>query len=429
MARLTGAQIAQLARQRAQQAKAEQKALNAEMNKAKQARNQIEKERDDAWTALAAALVPTLDVAVLDARAKQLGLPAIASAPVKQQYDAFVARHQQAKAQLDVDPLFVRREELENEAQIKLAELGDAIAPLKQSVEALEGEPYFAELVRVGYGTDGYTGRFWQLSYYRHWKNGDAVVEKHGARLKCTKFGEIRTKYLAEHDALKALLDEQRGIARQRKAVAERAAAHGETIAALREAPERVLAQVHGVMKAHLSPIEPNDLAKVFAGDPSMDLALKRVVGTAKKREYLDAMDKQWLSAPFTDLGNAVDKYSHTEQKYSRQKNWSRAFDVDVDRMFPDKSQSWWKRRQRWSTGYDRMMAFDAYDRAYLRDDYLWWDLYMGRDFDGSFIPEVSRLRSSNDYLRYELDQERASAAVANAQLDRDERMLSGDVS
>ncbi|HEY4222379.1 MAG TPA: hypothetical protein VGO62_13585, partial [Myxococcota bacterium] len=88
--RTTGAIISQVASHRGSLARMEIAAIDQELRKSRDAKSALGKEIDDAWAALAAALVPSLALDVLDGRAQQLGLPAIASGTVTAQHAAYV---------------------------------------------------------------------------------------------------------------------------------------------------------------------------------------------------------------------------------------------------------------------------------------------------------------------------------------------------
>ena len=412
---VTGQQLQALARQRGQSARAELQELDAEGVRARRERKRLDDAYEKAWADLATSAVPSLSPPLLDERAARFRMPSLAWPSVQAQIAAYTDKQQQAIAAVDVDPAYLRREDIENTIAIQLAELADAVAPLLESVSALEAEPYFAELVRVGYDSDGYSGRFWQLSYYRHWQHADLVVAKHAARMRATRFCEIAAKYRAEQDALRPLLDDKRTHDNRRAALqrlVDKRATAERNLAGL---DERMLKAVQGSLQTHLRALALDDVKDLVAGDAVLETALKRVVGVDKQRSYLAAMEQQFLQAHRPALEQLVSKAARADAKYSRPKNWSRRFDVDPNRAFPDKSAAWLKRRQRFSAGSTRLLGFNEWDRANLSSNFLWWDLFFDGGFDGGldgdFVPEVRELRHSG----------RAMAAVARQNRRSDE--------
>lgn len=387
---VTGNQAFGIAQRYEQTLARELSALEEDVRSHEEALGRAESEMEGAWYDLAAAILPSLDDTCLDAAAARLKLPLVGAAAVRAALVAELEKHGAEVERLENDPTWRDREAGRNEVAIRLAELKDAIAPLRESVTALENEPYFAELIRIGWDSDSYLGKWWQLTHYVYWKHGDLVVERHGARLRAERFADIRAKYLAEQEALRALYDERRRLRQKHEAIEQLERAMEEAREGLRTAHTRVLEQTRGKVVEHLRPLSADDIAALFVGDEQLLLLLKRVVGLTKKRDYLQAIGEEWLRRPEAQLTALAAKVKRAKAKYGKVKNWNLPFDRDeVMRRFPDKADSWARRRQRWHTARDRLAGFHEWDRGSLASDFLWWDLFFDGRLDGDFIPEV----------------------------------------
>ncbi len=414
----SGIQLLDIARERRALAAGELKAVKKDIADAERDIKKLDAAVDEAWADLAAAVVPSLDGAWLDARASQLHLPWIAQEHVKQQHEEYVRAQQAVVAAVDADPRAAPG--ADNAIAIKLAEVDDAIRPLHDSVTTLESEPYFAELIRTNYDTDAYVGRFWQLSYYRHWKNADIIVAKHGTRMRVTRFAELRDKYKEEQAALGSLIGEKRRLERARNEVAGLLQKRDAAARAVENAAARTLGVVRSKVQSHLRPVALDAVAQLFPGEEGVEFRLKRIAGVQKKRDYARAMMEHFLLSTRDNLSRVVQKASRAETKYGRAKNARRTFQVDVDRAFPDKRDAWRKRRDRFSFGMRRLSAFDDWSRGSLAGDFLWWDVFMDGSLDGRFIPEVGSAGASS----------KAHAAVAaRQQALLDDQALELDVS
>ncbi|HEY0134867.1 MAG TPA: hypothetical protein VGB85_12325, partial [Nannocystis sp.] len=85
----------------------------------------------EAWEHLGAVLVPELAPGLLDALARQIGLPAIRAAAVESGTMQEVARQQALLASVEAEPEYQNREGIKLECEMVLAECEDVLAPLR----------------------------------------------------------------------------------------------------------------------------------------------------------------------------------------------------------------------------------------------------------------------------------------------------------
>jgi DNA-binding transcriptional ArsR family regulator len=352
-------------------------------------------ELENAWKTLGETFIPELSPTVLDACAQRLQLRPVSTAAVMAQRQATLSAATAERTKLLENPKLKNAEGIENEAQIRLAELKDAMQPLEASTKALRDEPLFTELLEHRYDTDEYQVRFWQSSFYRHWKHGDLVVEAHGVKLGLARFRDIAARYIEELAALNELTraarvhrDELSALQYLRDALAkqEQTIAHIDTI---------TLQLARNAVVEHLRPLGERDLVRLVGDDGPTSVAVKRVLGIQKKREYLRSMAAEQLAPSLADLKSAKDKLSRTRTKLGRPKNANRRWSTDeVQRMIGrDRSETWTKRRTRLNEGRTRVVSFQHYDRWDPIRDMLWWDVMTDGQLDGNFIPEVREHR------------------------------------
>ncbi len=347
---------------------------------------------EEAWTALGVAFIPELRPEVLESCAARLHLRSVSVAAVMAQRQATLNAANAAAAKLREEPGVKNGEAIENEVNIRLAELDEAIAPLSDGTQLLELMPQFSELLAHRYGTDEYQVRFWQSSFYRHWKHADLIVEAHAKRLGVETFAEIAARYVAEMTALTEL---------RRAAAAERTrlSASRDLRAAL-EKQERIISEIDSITLSlarsavveHLRPMSDEDLvALVGSEDGVTSVALKRVLGLKKKQEYLGSLTGEQIGPSLTELRTMKEKLGRTRMKLGRSKNAYRQWnDNDVQRMLGrDRSDRWHKQRTRINESRTRIVEFHHYDRWDPVRDMLWWDVMTDGRLDGNFIPEV----------------------------------------
>ena len=351
----------------------------------------IEQEIEQAWSQLAETVIPAYDGVAFDRAAALLRLPAIAGSQVERRVNEQVTKARASLAQLTNDPLVADRDNKINEAQIRRAEIEEAVQPLQGSTSSLEAEPYFEELLAYRYGTEAYAVKFFQLLYYTHWKNADVIVEKYGPRLKAADFGALAAKYVDEKTALRQLLDVRKGLDDIVAVADERARQVAELEQGIAQAVPRNLALVRARVREHLEPLADADVAALLLQSPTIDLAWRRIAGLRKKQEYLQALAAEQVVGPLGEIKALRTKLVADTNKLMRPKNVARYWPAtDWDRRFQnDRAPKWQKRRERIQHTRSHIVQFHHYDRWNPTSDLLWWDVMSDGQLDGNFIHEV----------------------------------------
>jgi hypothetical protein len=391
MSAVTNRQMLERVESRLQQIALEEAALHKLQRSVGADTARQDQELEGAFDHLAGILVPALDAARLDAVSRALHLPGVSAAVAAQMRHTILFRATQRRDQLVADPRVQNAEAIDNEVAIRLAELQEAAAPLETSTRSLENEPLFLELLAHRYGTPEYVVRFWQLSYYKHWKHADLIVEAHAARSQRDTFAGIAARYVEERAALDELrrgMGVQQGRRAEVKALQQELADCERTIA---DVDSTVLGTLRTRVKDHLKPLDDAALTSLMAADPAADLAVKRILGVKKKKTYLGALESEQIKASLRDLGTMKGKLARTRTKLGRPKNRSATYTVAAaERMVgADRSDRWHKRRQRIDEARTRIVEFHHYDRWNPVSDLLWWDVMTDGRLDGDFIPEV----------------------------------------
>jgi hypothetical protein len=348
-------------------------------------------ELEPAWDLLVGILLPDLLPTTLQALVTRIPVTALSPAAVAERRTKMLTDAQGRLKNLLADGRVHNATALVNAIEIKCAELDDNIAPLQASVTLLEDEQMFHELLTWRYGTAEYDVKFWQVSYYRHWKHGDILVEKHGPRLNKTDFGGIVALYVDEKHALRTLHAERAKLVEEHKQISSLLKQLQETQALLADVDSVLLKNARTRLKEYLRVLPDKDLFRVLQSDDAATLAYKRVVGISKKQHYLDALNSEQVKASIAELDASEQKLRRNLTKLYRPKNAARVYTAaDVSAMAgPDRSAKWHKRREHYEAARTVVVGFHHYDRYDPMRDWLWWDLMSDGRIDGNFISEV----------------------------------------
>ncbi len=348
-------------------------------------------ELEPAWDLLVGVLLPDIDPATLQALVARIPVTALSPAAVAQRRTKMFTDAQARLQHLLADNRVHNAAALLNALEIKRAELDDNIAPLQASVLLLEDEQMFHELLTWRYGTADYAVKFWQVAYYRHWKHGDILVEKHGPRLNKTDFAGIISLYLDEKQALTTFNAERAKFVEEYKEIVSLQQQVHETQALLADVDGVVLKNARARLKEYLRVLPDKDLFRILRTDEAATLAYKRVAGITKKQSYLTALNSEQIRASLVELEQSRQKLRRNLSKLHRPKYAGRAYsDADVRSMAgPDRTAKWHKRREHYVEAHTCVVGFHQYDRYDPMRDWLWWDLMSDGRIDGNFISEV----------------------------------------
>ena len=356
-----------------------------------------------AWELLTEIMISDLQPTTLQELVRRIPVTALAPTAVAQRRATIFNEAQARLLTLVADPGLTNAEATLNEVDIGVADLDVSIAPLRASTLLLETAPLFLDLLSWRYGTDEYALRFWQLDYYRHWKHGDLVVEAHGPRLKKTEFKSIAALYVEELQALNTLLHAHTSLLDKKRTIETLRQQIVDTQRIIADVDSVVLKNARSRLKDYLRVLPEHDVFRVLQGDEAAVLAYKRVVGIAKKQEYLQALNDQQVKTSLGDLQQMKNKLIRTHGKLARPKNdankrWSSA---EVQQMIgQDRTEKWNKRRAHYDNARTHVVEFhhyDRYDPYSTARDLLWWDVMTDGQLDGNFIDEV-RERGPSQY-------------------------------
>jgi hypothetical protein len=349
----------------------------------------VSQDEESAWAHLLGTLVPDLNAQGLDRAAARLSLPLVAA---KATGARRLQRQRQLQAQLakiEGEVEYQNRENLLNEADIRLPDLEENAAPLRADVQLLSAEPLWDELINVNYGTPAYTRKWYQRGYFRHWKFGDRILAQHGARLAVRDFGALRTKYLGEKQALETFEAEVRLLQERSARIRAMAAEHDEAGAALANLDAWVLAQTRALVLEHLSALSLPDLTPLLQDDPGLLLAAKRIHGAQAKQKYMDAVSQEWLVKPLADVQRRLSKVDSGIEKFCRPKNATQRYPrEEIEAKYGIPSEKWGQRWDRYENTTQEIVVFNDYGRVDPFTQFLWWDL-MIHSHHGNFVPDV----------------------------------------
>lgn len=348
-------------------------------------------ELEPAWDLLVGVLLPDLLPATLQALVARIPVTALSPAAVAERRIKMFTDAQNRLQNLLADLRVQNAASLVNAIEIKRAELDDNIAPLQASVRLLEDEQMFHELLTWRYGTPEYGVKFWQVAYYRHWKHGDILVEKHGPRLNKADFGGIVSRYLDEKQALATFNAERAKLQEEHKQITSLLQQVQETQALLADVDGVVLKNARTRLKEYLRVLSDKDLFRILQSDEAATLAYKRVVGIGKKQHYLEALNSEQIKASIAELDASEEKLRRNLRKLLRSKYDLQTFSPgEVQRMAgPERTAKWQKRRKHYEETRSTVVEFHHYDRYDPLRDWLWWDVMSDGRLDGNFISEV----------------------------------------
>lgn len=386
----------------------------------------IDGETETAWQHLGEALVPALDPARLDYTATACHLPSIAASAVDASIRYEADRLHRQLAEIDNNPDYADREGLIVECELRTAEYDEMLAPWDNDPTAIHKSPAWERLRDNGYGTSGYLGKWYQMSFYRDWKEADELVERHGPASGVTTWDALRNKTLAAEAAMTTLRNEREVFVARRRRIDDLVRSHGETEHALASLPARMLAGVRGRLRSHIEPLGHERIAALLPGDPGVALALQRIAGLAAKRVYLIETAEEYLLQPRQQVAAAIARNHRDLQKLSRPKNASRTFPTaTMEKRFRDRSQAIAKRRQRYDDTRTQVVQFNDYNRGSLAENFLWWDVMTDGRLDGDFIPQVHDHHTRYGRTTHDAHDDAVAAVASSSSRDHDALLMS----
>jgi hypothetical protein len=424
---ITGRELQDLATRQRHNARAELQTLADERRRHTATTASLRGELEEAWRALLEIALPDLEPAGLDGAAQQLALPALGAREVTRRMAERKAQLSAVIAQIDADPAMRERDATLAKLDIRRRGLDEQLEPLQGSLQKLEAEPDFADLIASGYGTETYARKWWQRGFFRHWKRADEVVAKHGPRLSAEDFGQVRGRYLREREAAQTFLQERAEIEAQAGHLVDLTERRRDAEAGLGELPAWALGAVRARLREHLHSLPDQERMPLYAGSRPLELAGKRVSGIEAKLRYFSAIGDEWLMRPQVDLQRRLEKIERLLAKLaaSPRKLGQRYDRAEMEAKLGLPADRLRERRERYAESAHNIVVFQNYDAFDYMRDYLWWDLMTGGHTKASFIPEVSEYRA-----REHVSSDDATAALASSYSSaHDDHFTSSDAS
>ncbi|MDG1484047.1 MAG: hypothetical protein P8R54_30930 [Myxococcota bacterium] len=282
--------------------------------------------------------------------------------------------------------------------------------------ECLEG---FEHLYEIGYDTPAYAIRWWEGSYWRNWKMGDAICD-------ALSKGDFGDDVLPAYKKVRAPRDQWRDrraeVGKKIKDVHDLVMLHDQSVSRLQQLPQIYLAESQKMLAGHLEMADPGLLAQWAGEDRGLLMALRTLSGLQAKIDFLNDAIDHGLTQFITDLSTRQSKYNRKVIKYRRSKHYSRIVrEHELDRKFPQKVDKYLVRCEKLEILADRVVAYDQYDSFELDNPpELWFYEFSGGKSPSRLTPSLRRWYDSNPSQRPRRDPaastRRAAAAVPSSQ-------------
>jgi hypothetical protein len=374
---------------------AEAKALDAERERyvaqATTFDEQVERNRRE----LAGYLVPDIDDESLLALETRFHYPSLVAQ--KRPYVEVIAAAESARLTLEADPAFVGREVTRLENQGTLADIGPALADVRQHKAPWDAEHRHAKLVNAGFYGDGPSSLWRRFTFWRQGSLLMAALERRGLP-RFSDLEDLRARWLkiaSEHDPLaRAEADANAALA----SVVALEARHAQLLAEPARQFQLCFEALGRALVDHLLALPEDSLVEFARQDPSLNSFLKKHAGLKKQATYLRELAQVRLAPAVANLraeaNKTHDKARRTSAKLSRGKRIAvTQADIAKTRQVP--ADKWDKRRQSTARMRERIGTYHDYDRGSFLTTYLWWDA-MTRGAPGDDLYEVKTFHAAN---------------------------------
>lgn len=258
----------------------------------------------------------------------------------------------------------------------KLVEVEDMLAPWAAECNKYEVHDGFLDLIRAGYDTPEFEGKWWQSSYWKQWAAGDRICKALGV----DDFGDdivpVYTRAAGQRDFW---LREKQALLDQITEVHELVRTRDQAVARIPRLPALYLQQSQSYLAEYLEQADAGLLEKWLseksADDRPTIMALRKLAGLKAKHGYLYELQQHGLHTAIEQLRQRAWKFANKSQKYLRSKHYWRTIpDREIDHKFVHKLPKYRERPTKLRKLVDRMYAYDDYARFDLSNDpALWW--------------------------------------------------------
>ncbi|MBI4852350.1 MAG: hypothetical protein HY819_11190 [Acidobacteria bacterium] len=305
---------------------------------------------------------------------------------------------------IDLDERYLRQDELVNPISGELILKADSIRQnfnlLRDSLQRYESEPRFLHLIQSAYDTPDYTGRMWQLDYYRDWRTGSSISKKFGKH-----FYEIRSDYLPLKQAHDHTYNELAEAEKEINDVKNLVNLRGQSLYRLNNLPQVILQESQAALRQHLQYVDKEQLFSWAQGDHAREALIKKLDGVEKKLNYLKEMVAYQQQQEQTALQEYIYKLNKKVVKFQRPKYYHYTVSSrDAAILYIDPKEKLFHKRNKFWKSYDVVFDFDDYDYYDYQKDMLWWDLMTDGEIDGNYINEVNHFYSNHPGYSYRHD-------------------------
>lgn len=326
---------------------------------------------------LAAAYLPALDEPSLMAAERRTGFRGFSRRSPITAMARERARLEQSITRIEADPEYQRRAFLvgpQGTVTLKLKEAADMAETWERECarfEALEG---FAELVQIGYDTPEFSERWWESSYWRHWKLGDAIC----AALGMADFGDdvlpAWKKASGPRDQWRA---EVQRLSAERDQVLDKVQGRDQAQHRLQNLEETYLHESQKLLAEHLTGADMGLLDQWRGEDRAVELLLRRVSGLAARRAYLQDLKDGKLAELVQGLGTQRAKLVRQAMKLRRPKHM-RSDVAPPNMALRQKLSQIRERRVSVARTTQKVTSFDDFERWELPHDHIsWWTIWV----------------------------------------------------
>ena len=300
-----------------------------------------------------------------------------------------------------------------------LEEATSMLDPWQLECEKFEGLEGFEHLYTIGYDTPTYAIRWWEGTYWRNWKQGDAICDV----LALDDFGDdVLPAYKKVRAPRNQWRERREEVGVQVKAIHDLVMKHDQSISKLKQLPQVYLAESLKMLARHLKMADPGLLAQWAGEDRGLTMALRTLGGLQAKIDFLSDAIEGGLTAFIADLETRQSKYQRKVNKYKRSKHYSRTIqEHELDRSFPSKVDKYLARCEKLELLSDRVVAYDQYDSFELDNPpELWFHEFTGGRPPSRLTPSLRRWYDKNPGQTPRRDPavstRRAAAAVPSSQ-------------
>lgn len=300
----------------------------------------------------------------------------------------------------------------------KLEEYREFLQQWQADCEPFESLEGFMELLEVKYDTPEFSVPWYSSKYWKYWATGDKICEE----LKMKDFGDdvipAYIKLAKERNKWSEQVNQQQQILTEIHQLIEQ---HDTSQARLPNLEAIYLEQCQLKLQQFLTLADPPLLEqwreRDVPEDRGLQMGLRRLSGLSAKIDFISQFQQKGIATMISSLEDRSNKYRRKIDKYGRDKHRFATFEERaLDLKFIQKSDKYFKRRQKATKILHRIETYDDYDRFSLDNDpNLWWEEMTGKQPSSTFTPDLHRWYEQND-RDIIFDESYTQSAVSQAQ-------------